>query len=218
MGYVRVSTARQGEEGLSLEAQEERIRLWCQQNGQELIAIHSDAISGKAAENRPGLQKALKLCDQGYDLVIYSLSRMSRSTLDAIQIDERIRRGGGKIVSLSEHIDTSTASGRLMYKILAAVAEYDREVIVERTEAVIGYKKTHRHRTGKIPYGYQLGPDEKTLIPDPQEQENLTVMRELSESGLSYRKLSAALVSRNIVSRQGNPFGVSTLQAILTQT
>ena len=61
IGYIRVSTAGQADEGVSLEAQRTKIKAWCEANGYRLAVVHTDAgISGKRADNRPGLQKALK--------------------------------------------------------------------------------------------------------------------------------------------------------------
>lgn len=86
IGYVRVSTVDQATNGVSVNAQRERIRAWCVANEYELVGVYTDAgVSGKRADNRPGLQSALdKACKSGAALVVYSLSRLARSTKDAI--------------------------------------------------------------------------------------------------------------------------------------
>ena len=85
IGYCRVSTAGQAEQGVSLDSQRERIQAWCQAQGYHLAAVHIDAgLSGKRADNRPGLQAALAdACRQKAALVVYSLSRLARSVPDA---------------------------------------------------------------------------------------------------------------------------------------
>ena len=109
IGYIRVSTADQATNGLSLDAQRQRIERWCECNGYRLADLHTDAgISGKRADNRPALQRALAdACKRrGTALVVYSLSRLARSTKDAIGIAERLDKAGADLVSLSERIDT----------------------------------------------------------------------------------------------------------------
>ena len=92
IGYIRVSTTRQAEEGVSIDAQTARIRAWCDANGYSLADVFTDAgISGKRQDNRPGLRKALDAaCKQRAALVVYSLSRLARSTRDAIEIASRV--------------------------------------------------------------------------------------------------------------------------------
>ena len=111
--YLRVSTAGQVAEGVSLEAQEARARKWAEANGYIVAGVHCDAgISGKRAGNRPGLQSALtEVCRNKGALVVYSLSRLARSTKDAITIAERLEKAGADLVSLSEKIDTTSAAG-----------------------------------------------------------------------------------------------------------
>src|SRR2546427_10779418 len=90
VGYVRVSTEGQAQKGVSLEAQEAKIRAWCEANNYSMLALHNDAgLSGSRSDNRPGLQAALnEACKGKTALVVYSLSRLARSTKDAILINE----------------------------------------------------------------------------------------------------------------------------------
>ena len=91
IGYVRVSTDEQAHEGVSMDAQKAKIQAWCDLNGYELGCVHVDAgISGKRADNRPGLQAALASIGNGDALVVYSLSRLARSTRDTLDIAESL--------------------------------------------------------------------------------------------------------------------------------
>ena len=92
VGYIRVSTEEQAREGVSLGAQKARIEAWAKGNDTSLIGFFEDAgISGAKTENREGLQKAIGMaCEQRAILVVYSLSRLSRSTRDTLQIAERM--------------------------------------------------------------------------------------------------------------------------------
>ena len=143
-GYIRVSTADQAQNGLSLDAQRDRIESWCAANGYQLAEVFTDAgISAKRAENRPALQAALQtVCERrngagsngngNAALIVYSLSRLARSTRDAITIAERLDKAGADLVSLSERIDTTAA---------------------------MAHKKANGQRVGTVPYGFDLGPD-----------------------------------------------------------
>ena len=85
--YCRVSTELQVSEGVSLEAQQAKAKAWCMANDYTVAEIYIDAgLSGKRADNRPELQRALMDCKKGEALVVYSLSRLARSTVDTISI------------------------------------------------------------------------------------------------------------------------------------
>ena len=88
IGYVRVSTEQQASEGVSLEAQAARIRAYAALNELDLAAIYTDAgLSGKRSDNRPQLQAALDHATRiGGVLVVYSLSRLARSTRDTLAL------------------------------------------------------------------------------------------------------------------------------------
>ena len=184
VGYVRVSTVGQAEEGVSLEAQTARIKAWASANGYTLLAVEVDAgISGCKAENRPGLQAALtKACQQKAALVVYSLSRLARSTKDAIAISERLDKSGADLVSLTERIDSTNAAGKMLFRMMAVLAEFERDQISERTTAALSHLRKQNVRVGEIRYGYDLAPDGRTLIPNPIEQATITKIRLLREN------------------------------------
>ena len=93
IGYIRVSTEKQANEGVSLEAQEAKIVTWCKANGYELVKVYVDAgISGKRMDTRKELLAALASLKKGMALVSYSLSRLARSTKDALAIGEQISK------------------------------------------------------------------------------------------------------------------------------
>lgn len=216
VGYLRVSSERQVEEGVSLDAQEAKIRAYCQLNDLELLGIHTDAgISGKSAANRPALQSALHVADQGAVLIVYSLSRLARSTLDTITIAERLTKAGSDLVSLSEKIDTTTAAGRMFFKLMAIMAEFERDQLIERTKAAMDHKRSKGERLGKIPYGYRLGEDGKTLEPDEEERQVLSLICRYREDGLSLRAISSTLAGQGIFAKSGQPFAPSTLKTII---
>ncbi|MCH8851463.1 MAG: recombinase family protein [Planctomycetes bacterium] len=85
---------------------------WAQANDYELLELFVDAgLSGSRADNRPGLQRAVNTaCKRKAALVVYSLSRLARSTRDALMLAERLNKAGADLVSLTESIDTTSAA------------------------------------------------------------------------------------------------------------
>ena len=216
IGYIRVSTEGQAQDGVSLDAQRAKIEAWCELNDYTLDAVHVDAgISGKSADNRPGLQAALADCRKGSALVVYSLSRLARSTKDTISISDRLAKTGADLVSLSENIDTTTAAGKMVFRMLAVLAEFERDQISERTATAMQYKKTQGERVGAIPYGYDLGADDVALVANPAEQEVIRQARELHEGGLSLRKIAAELDRRGLYARNGQTFQATQVQRMV---
>ena len=102
IGYIRVSTQNQVDEGASLEAQRAKIEAWCTLNDAELIAVHEDAgVSGASMTGRDGLHAALKATTKGMALVCYSISRIARSTRDMLEIAERLDAKGACLLYTS---------------------------------------------------------------------------------------------------------------------
>ena len=205
IGYVRVSTAEQAEEGVSIDAQRDRIAAWCVLNDCELTQVHVDAgISGKRADNRPALKDAIDEATQtGAVLVVYSLSRLARSTRDTLDIAERLEKAGADLVSLSEKIDTTSAAGKMIFRMLAVLAEFERDVISERTKTALQHKKRNGERVGTVPFGFKLAADGIRLIENPAEQEVIGLIHELKEAGQSSRAIADELTQRNIPTKKG---------------
>ncbi|MFI5399304.1 MAG: recombinase family protein [Candidatus Binatia bacterium] len=219
VGYVRVSTAEQATEGVSLAAQRARIAAWAEANDAGLIEVFTDAgLSGGRADNRPGLQAALdRACHAKAALVVYSLSRLARSTRDAIAISERLDTAGADLVSLSEKIDTTTAAGKMVFRMLAVLAEFERDQISERTMAAMQHKRARREYTGgKAPYGWRVAADGVTLEPDPTEQQVIRVAVQWRARHLSLRQIGARLSAGGMPPRNGrawHPQGVKVILA-----
>ena len=205
-GYIRVSTDEQARDGVSMDAQRAKIQAWADLNGYELGGIFEDAGISGAKADRPGLAAALEAVGKGDALVVYSLSRLARSTRHTLDISEALDKAGADLVSLSERIDTTSAAGRMVFRMLAVLAEFERDQLRERTTAAMQYKKAKGERVGAIPYGYTLADDEKTLEPNPTEQAVITEARKLKAAGLSLRKVAAELARRGFYARNGAQF------------
>ncbi len=204
IAYLRVSTEQQVD-GISLEAQLAKIEAWCVVNDAELIATFDDAgLSGCRSDNRPGLQSALQLaCSEGAAVVVYSLSRLSRSTTDTVSIAERLNSAGGDLVSLSEKIDTSSAAGKMVFRMLAVLNEFERDQVSERTTAALQHKKSKGERVGTVPFGFRLADDGIKLIPVPEQQAVIQTIRELRAAGETLQAICDHLQQRKIKTAKG---------------
>jgi len=215
IGYTRVSTERQVREGVSLEVQIQRIRQYCELNGMDLTAVHTDrGISGKRTDNRPGLIEAIQQAkDNGAVLVVYSLSRLSRTTRDTLRIAEELDKAGGNLASISERIDTTTAAGNMVFRMLAVLAEFEREQIGERTSAAIQHKKSKLEAYGRTPYGYTKHGGK--LRANRKEQQTVKRIHRESGQGYSLRAIAERLNTDNIEGKRGGKWYASTVTYIL---
>ena len=217
IGYLRVSTARQVEEGLSLAAQRQKIEAWCLTMDYTLLEVYVDeGISGATISKRPALQQALEaVCQCHGALVVYSLSRLSRSTKETMIIGEQLDKSSADLVSLTERIDTTSPAGRMVFRLLAVMAEFERDQLRERVKAIVDYKRPRGESLGECPYGFMVGTDGKTLIENPSEQAVLTTIKAYREQGLSMRAIVTEAERAGLLSRKGKPFQLTQIANML---
>jgi site-specific DNA recombinase len=214
-GYARVSSPGQVTEGVSLAAQEAKLR----ERGAVEVFV-DEGISGQRTANRPGLTAALDAaCEsRGATFVVYSLSRLARSTSDALAIAKRLEKAGVALVSLSESIDTGSAMGRCFFTVLAAIAQLEADIAGERTRMGLAFLKASGKRyTARIPFGYSLHGDK--LVPDPAEQKAIKLVRRLRANGESLQAIADALRARGVKTKSGSTvWSRSTVDAILRRS
>jgi DNA invertase Pin-like site-specific DNA recombinase len=218
IGYIRVSTTDQALEGVSLEAQRSRIDAWCLANGFDLVCVHEDAgISGGRADNRPGLQQAIEdACSHKAAVVVYSLSRLGRSMRDVLDITARLDKCGADLVSLSEKIDTTSAAGRMLFHILAALAQFERDLTAERTLAAMAHMRQNNRRiSGRIPFGYNLAADGVSLVVNAQEESVINEMVKLRSGGCTLQAIANQLNARGVTSKTGGKWVPKTVRGVL---
>ncbi len=137
IGYARVSTDEQTT-ALQLDAL----------HAAGCAAIHEDSASG-ASRSRPGLDRAIEDLHAGDTLVVWRLDRLGRSLRDLLDISEMLRERDVALRSLTDHIDTGTAAGRMLYAVLGAVAQFERDVLRERTVAGMRAAKKRGEHIGR---------------------------------------------------------------------
>ena len=215
IGYVRVSTDEQAKEGISLEAQEEKIRAYCLVKSWELLEVVKDeGVSAKNLE-RPGIKRVLeKVNKKEIDiLVVFKLDRLTRSVKDLNFLIELFEKKGISLVSISENLDATTATGRLMLNLLASVSQWEREVIGERTKTVMRYLKENNRVYSRPLFGFDVV--DGKLIPNLQEQRVIEEMKQLREQGLSYNRIAEYLRQKGVPTKRGGRWDASTVKKIL---
>ncbi len=147
LGYARVSTLEQ-----NLDLQIDAL------NRENCKQIYTDKISG-VKSIKPEFEKLLEYAREGDTIVVWKLDRLGRSTVQLIELVEKLKKTGIHLKSLSESIDTSTATGNLFFQFMCVLAEHERNVIKERTRAGLTAARA-RGRFGGRPFGlmerYQL--------------------------------------------------------------
>ncbi len=215
VGYVRVSTKGQVEDGISLALQMEKIRAYAFLNDIDLVAIYGDpGISGKTAKKRPGLQAVLEMARRKKitNMIVYKLDRFSRSTIDALTLSAELDKNSVAIHSITEKLDTKSAIGRFFFTILGALAEMERALISERTRDALRKKiRDGKQVSSRAPFGYVY--EDGLAIPDQTEQSALEMIRKLKHGSdrLSLRKVAAILAQAGYLDRKGQTIGVSTM-------
>jgi len=216
IGYIRVSTQGQAVEGVSLEAQKAKIAAWCELNDYTLVEVFTDAgLSGKSMTGREGLQAALKATGKDMALVTYSISRLARSTKDMIAIAERLKKAGADLVSLTEKIDTTTATGRMVFRLLASLAEFEREQIGERTKAALAHLKAQGEVYGTVPFGYRAV--ERRLVEVKAEARVVADICRMRDSGAALRDIARHLNDSGIASKRGGQWYASTVRYVINR-
>lgn len=214
--YCRVSTDKQD---ISVEVQKEKLTAYCALFDFEIVAIYSDEGFSAKSMNRPALKNALKLLEKNEadGIVIAKLDRLTRSLKDLATLLENFFASKYSLISINEQIDTSTASGRLVLNLLTSTAQFEREVLVERTKSAIQHLKSQNRRyTNIAPYGYSFSKSGK-MVPNPQEQEVISVAKTLKVSGLSFHAVAKTLVEKGYRNRKNNVFTTKTVISMLKQ-
>jgi DNA invertase Pin-like site-specific DNA recombinase len=141
IGYARVSTEDQ-----KLDLQLDALA----KAGVPPGRTYSDKASGGPGVSRPGFAAAMKACRKGDTLVVWKLDRLGRSLIEVLEVCQRLERKGAGIHVITDKIDTSTAMGRFVMHILAALAEMERGLIVERTKAGLAAARARGRIGGRI--------------------------------------------------------------------
>lgn len=201
IGYVRVSTEEQANQGVSLAAQESKLRQYCELFGHDLVEVVIDAGQSAKSLNRPGLQQALTALKSGQaeGLLVFKLDRLTRSVRDLCDLMELYFRQSA-LLSIQEQCDTSSAAGRMVLNLMTSVSQWERETIGERTSTALQFKKAQ---------GVQLG------APRLKSADTIARIKALRDAGHSLPSIAASLTAEGYQTVKGGTWQPATIAKIL---
>lgn len=221
--YIRVSTEEQARSGVSLDAQEERLRAYCTMRDLEVAGvIRDEGVSAfKHLEKRAGGAELLRLIAAGEadHIVVLKLDRLFRNAADALALTERWNRQGVALHLVDmggAAMDTASATGRMMLTMLAGFAEFERALISERTSTALAYKRDKRQPYGPTPYGYLRDGDR--LREHPGELATVRRIHALSREGESLAAIARRLTADEVPTKRGGHWQPATVRRIVRNT
>lgn len=200
IAYLRVSTLGQVDSQAGLNAQQDAI------NAVAVIdkTFSDNGVSGAAGlDKRPGLMSAIDSLKKGDVFFVAKRDRLGRDPIVVAMIERAIERKGAKIISAAgEGTDSDNPADVLMRRMIDAFSEYERLIIKSRTKSALKAKKERAERTGAVPYGFAVNPENpKELVVNAIEQEAVEIIKELRSRGVSLTKIAAHLQITGFKSR-----------------
>jgi DNA invertase Pin-like site-specific DNA recombinase len=214
IAYIRVSTEEQANEGVSLAAQEAKIRAYCTLRGLDLVEVVVDAgvsawtpLADRAGGSRVQDMVRKRKADA---VVALKLDRIFRNCSDCLAVTARWDKSGVALHLTDlggQAVDTRSAMGRFFLTVMAGAAELERNQVGERTAMAMQHKAAQGEFTGgDAPYGFRVGEDGTHLEAVAHEQAVVEWARALRASGLSLRGVAAKLAERGLTTRTGKGF------------
>ena len=169
--YARVSTDQQA---TGLESQVRAMREYCRLNNIKEAELFTDENQSGAKASRPALDRMMAMVAAGEveKVISYSLSRLGRSTTHLLKLMDEMNRHDTKFVSLSERLETETPAGRMIFTVLAAVSQLERELIAERVRNGLANARAKGRQIGR------------------KKLRDSALIRSLLKSGMSFRQIS----------------------------
>ena len=224
VGYIRVSTDVQAEEGVSLDAQRAKLEAYAVACDLELVAIREDAGVSAKTLARPGLQAALEDLKSGRadGLLVAKLDRLTRSVRDLGSLLESYFGARFSLLSVADAIDTRTAAGRLVLHVLTSVAQWEREAIGERTRDALRHLQACGVRIGGVALGWRRGEatdadGRRVWVEDLGELATAARIRALRASGASLRAIVTALEAEGRPTKRGGRWAPATVSKVLAR-
>ncbi|MCL2378180.1 MAG: recombinase family protein [Defluviitaleaceae bacterium] len=220
--YLRVSTEEQAKEGFSIRAQEEKLRSYAMAKDWHIFNVYADeGISGKDISGRPAIRRLIADVESKKinNVLIYKIDRLTRSTKNLIELVELFNQNNCAFNSLSESIDTGTATGRMFLKIVGIFAEFERENLAERVRLGLERKAKEGYTlsTYMPSYGYSKGTGIKVQQIDPKEAEIVRrVFNMYLNDDYSLSKIARLLNAEAVPGKKGSRWSDRTVKNLLT--
>jgi DNA invertase Pin-like site-specific DNA recombinase len=224
-GYVRVSTQEQAAQGVSLDAQRERIKAYCLMSGLELVEIIADeGVSGTVAlAEREGGRQLTQTIEKRNATVTHvvalKLDRLFRDACDALEQTRTWDKAGITLHLIDmggQTLSSSGAVGRMMLTMMAAFAELERNLIAERTKSALQHMKRNRTVYNHVPLGFVRYGDR--LVENPDEMRVVSQIIELRNQGSSLAKIADILNGSSTPTKHGKRWYASTVSNVLSNS
>lgn len=218
--YTRISTLEQLK-GVSLEAQEERLRAYCTMNGLEVApgdVIREEGVSASVPlHKRPGGARLLERLNDGVcNLCALKLDRVFRDAEDALRMTKAWDRAGVTLHLIDmggASLNTGSAMGRMLLTCMAGFAELERNLVSERTALSLDHKRRHREVFNHPPYGFNVvGP---ALVENAAEIAVVNLIRERRDDGWSLEMIAQALNEDGVPTKLRGHWYARTVKNIL---
>ncbi|MFH1174523.1 MAG: recombinase family protein [archaeon] len=189
--YVRVSTEEQALEGISLKAQVDRCRSYCEAKGWTVYKVYQDAGFSAGSMNRPAFELLMRDAEEKKFsiILVYKVDRFSRKLKDLITIMEKLKEQGINFTSVTEQIDTTSAMGEAFFQIIGVFAQLERGMIKDRVELAFSRKIELGEALSRAPLGYKYV--NKKLVVHEENAEKVREIFAMWAQGISYKEIAA---------------------------
>jgi len=216
VSYTRVSTEDQSNNGVSLAAQEERIRQYCALYEIEIVETVTDAGLSAKSLKRPGMQRILEMIRRREveAVVVAKLDRLTRSVRDLADLVDLTAKRGVSLVSVAEHLDTGSAAGRMVVNMLGVVSQWEREAIGERTATALRYLRSKGEQYNReAPYGFRHV--EGAIVRDVTESAVVGLVMQLHGMKKGYTYIAQYLNDNGHTSRSGGKWFAQQVKRVV---
>jgi len=220
--YCRVSTEEQAQEGFSIRAQEQKLKDYANVKDWSIYNFYIDeGISGKNITERPAVLRMIEEIKAGHvkNVLVFKLDRLTRSVADLVYLIDLFKVHQCDFNSLTESIDTSTASGRMFIKIIGIFAEFERENIGERVRVGKERKAKEGFTTAccNISYGFDRENGERIQTVNEEEAQRVRMIFDMYvNQGMSLSAIAKSFNMQKITSKKGFLWNAASIKAVLT--
>ncbi len=217
IGYVRVSTSNQVENGDGLEIQKNKILEYCKERGLELTKFYEDKGISGSIKDRPALVRLLKDCEAGtiQKVVVYKQDRLSRELTVSLWLETQFKKYSIELNSVVDpEYDMEDPLQKAFKRIADIFAELEKDMITMRLkEGRINNAKNGVRGSGAIAFGYKKTGDKLEI--NPEEAKWVEKIFRWASKGRSYSKIAELLNRNGIVTRRGGLFQIESVKYIL---
>ena len=219
VAYIRVSTEDQANKGVSLSAQEEKIRSYALVYDLEITELIKDAGFSAKNMNRPGIKNLISLMQKKTieAVIVSKLDRLTRNIKDLSEIVELSNKKGIVLISVGEHLDSESAAGRMIVNMIGVIANWEREVIGERTATSLRFKRDSGLRYNAEPlYGFRHNGKKLEKVED--ELEIIESISLLYQKGISYTRIASRLNRMRKHTRSGGKWYAQQVKRVIQKS